>query len=66
VSDNQRLEVDAFVRYHMPIRCCFINRSQHARRLTRSPGGMQLGAAPRRIGGLDHRYRTRQARRADG
>ena len=46
VSDNQRLEVDAFVRYRIADRCCSINPSQH-RGADAQLGGM-LNSALRR------------------
>jgi membrane protease subunit HflC len=60
VADNQRLEVDAFVRYHIADPLLFYQSVGDTRGADAQLGGMQS------IGGVDHRYRARQARRADG
>ena len=67
MSDNQRLEVDAFVRYHIADPLLFYQSVFDTRGADAQLGGM-LNSALRRssIGGLDHRHRARQARRADG
>ena len=66
VADNQRLEVDAFVRYRIadPLRFYqSVGRSRGQRPARRHA---QFRPAADLVGGLDHRHRARQARRADG
>ena len=67
VADNQRLEVDAFVRYRISDPLLFyqsVGSIQGRQRAARRHA--QFGAAPHPGRGLDHRHRARQARRADG
>ena len=62
VSDNQRLEVDAFVRYRIADPLLFYQSVFDTRGADAQLGGM-LNSALRRtsVGGLDHRHRARQA-----
>ena len=63
VSDNQRLDVDAYVRYRIADPLLFYQSVfEHPRRRRAARRHAEFRAAPHPVGGLDHRHRARQAR----